>query len=378
MKRRLLWWVLLIILVAGGAIVCTIRWQAWFGNPQEPQWEGDTLAYHFRTFGADTLPGFRKTDTGWIDLHTKDTLQILLLGDVHNSLSRVQYDSLHMRHRQIDCYAQLGDFVERGYFYYYQQLFHDLTGTGFDTLPLLSCPGNHEYRKGIRRTLSPMWYDVFRHPDNGPADFKGTSYYVDFPNLRFIVIDTNGLRWLHDFTRVSTWATRAIQEAGDRFVVVMMHHPVFSCGMGRQNPMIYLAFRMPLKKADLVFAGHDHNYARRLPFVNTNAATKYYLNKINAADERICSGHRMYELLTLAGDTLTMQTFLLETGELYDQVQIVHTGQQREYTDHFIGQPEIIDLPERYAGENNIKVRRFCNKKKHRQDILTNISDSIK
>lgn len=367
MRKR--WWliVLILILLVGGVVVCTVRWQAWFGNPPEPQWEGDTIAYRFHTFADDSVPGFVYRDSAWQDLHSPDTLQILLLGDVHNSMTTAEWDTLAARYPDLDCYAQLGDFVERGYFYWFQQLFSELQGTRFDSLPILTTPGNHEYHKGVRRTLTPLWYETFPQPLNGPADFLGTTYYVDFQALRFIVIDSNGLQSLGDYTRVNTWVNRVISEAGDRFVVVMMHHPVFSCGAGRQTPMVYLTFRLPLAKADLVFAGHDHNYSRRLPFVNTNAATKYYLNKVSPRDQRICSGHRLYEVLTLVGDTLTMSTYLFESGMLYDQVRIVRDGKNRTVEDLFRDQPEIIDLPERYAGKNNAKVRRFLNRRAARQ-----------
>ena len=143
----------------------------------------------------------------------------------------------------------------------------------------------------------------------------------------------------------------------------MMHHPVFSCGAGRQNPMIYLTFREPLRHADLVFAGHDHNYSRRLPFVNTNAATKYYLNKVNPCDERICSGHRLYEVIDIVADTLTMRTYILDSGVLYDEVCIVRHGEDHVVKSDFVTTPEVIDLPARYADQNNVRVRRFLNRR---------------
>ena len=164
----------------------------------------------------------------------------------------------------------------------------------------------------LRRTLPDLWYQNFPQPLNGPQDFLGSTYYIDFPNLRFIVLDTNGMQWLHEYMRTLTWLNAVMAGASDRFVVVMMHHPVYSCGAGRFNTTIYTTFAHALRDADLVFAGHDHNYARRLPFVNTNAATKFYLNKVNPHDTRIASGCRFYELLTLAGDTLTLQSRLLQ------------------------------------------------------------------
>lgn len=368
MKRYHWWLILLLIILTAGAAVCIIRWRAWFGNnAPEPQWESDTIAYHFYAFGEDSIPGFEQIGQEWIDKKEPDILRICLLGDVHNSIEHSLYDSIYSRHPYIDCYAQTGDFVERGYFYYFQQLFHDLSGTPFEDLPILACPGNHEYTKGIPSRLSPLWCNIFREPANGPKDFIGTSYYVDFQDLRFIVINTHGLQWLHDYTRVNTWLTSVLQDTGDKFAVIMMHHPVFSCGAGRQNPLIYLAFRWTLSKADLIFAGHDHNYSRRLPFINTNSASKYYLNKVNPKDERICSGHRLYEILSIGKDTLTIQTYTLEDGTLYDEVQIIRGENGKDVVDHFIGQPELIDLPQRYEGKNNAKIRRFLNRRKHRQ-----------
>ena len=35
----------LLFLLAGGAIICAIRWQAWFGMPAEPHWNGDTIGH---------------------------------------------------------------------------------------------------------------------------------------------------------------------------------------------------------------------------------------------------------------------------------------------------------------------------------------------
>ncbi len=377
--RRWIYISLLALLLIGGGVVCALRWQAWFGNPAEPEWNADTIDYHFLTFAADSLPYFVRTDSGWQDTQSPDTLQILLLGDVHNSLTHADYDTLGARNPQLDCYAQLGDYLERGYFYYLQELYHQVEGSAFDSLPLIVCPGNHEYRKGLRRTLTPLWYEAFPQPKNGPADFIGTTYYVDFPRLRFVVIDTNGLQALHDFTRVNTWVNQVIHSAGDRFVVVMMHHPVFSCGAGRQNPLIYLTFRQSLSKADLVFAGHDHNYSRRLPFVNTNAATKYYLNKVNPRDERICSGHRLYEVLTIVGDTLTLKTYLFESGELYDEVHIVGSGKERTVESDLVKTPEVIDLPARYADKNSRKVRRFINRRNSRlgKEVTYQTTDTI-
>lgn len=370
MKR--FWLILNIILLVGVAVLCGVRWKAWFMNPPEPEWQGDTVSIHFNTFGQEQVPRFMYNGIAWEETATPDTLQLLILGDVHNTLTRQQWKKLAKRHPRLDCYVQLGDFVERGYNYYNQQLYTELKGTAFEKLPIINVPGNHEYLKGVKRTLPDYWTQTFVHPKNGPDDFLGTTYYVDFEGLRVIAINTNGLQHLRDFTRVNAWIKTAVDGAEDRFVVVVMHHPVLSCAVGRQNVSIAATFFRTLRTADLVFAGHDHNYSRRLPFINTNAATKSYLHRLNPHDARVGAGIRVYEILSLYGDTLRMQTRLLDTGELYDEVFIVrHDDGKREIIETDIPLPETIEMPDKYLQKDNYKVRRFLERKAKRQQPLS-------
>lgn len=364
-------------MLAGAAVLCFFRWQVWFGNPAEPLFTGDTLSYRLPCFGDDTVPGFVRTNQGWQDTKQSDVLRFILFGDVHNQLDSTDYAAILLRHDTVDGYAQLGDWMERGYFYYRQQLLGQLQGTGFDTLPVINCPGNHEYRKGVVRRLPEMWTDMFRHPMNGPARFLGTTYYIDFPNLRFIVIDTNGLQRLSDYTIVNTWVKSVLASAGNRFTVVMMHHPVFSDSMGRQSVPIYLTFRGALSKADLVFAGHDHNYARRLPFIDTNSARKFYLHKLSPRFDRVGSGTPMYQEIEVMQDILTLRTWYVDTCAVYDEVVLVgsHRGDAKPMSFvHWSGK-EQIGMPDKYTNRNDLKVRRFIHRRAYRlrQDSLNHI-----
>lgn len=322
---RRFWLIVILILLAGGIFVCAIRWKAWFRNPPEPAWTGDTIDYHFHTFGAGHVPGFEHDGLYWRDVYNPDTLEILLFGDVHNAMTHADWQAVADRHPNADCYAQLGDFVERGYFYYNQQLYHNLQGTGFDTLPIINVPGNHEYRKGLQPQLPDYWRQTFRHPHNGPEESKGTTYYIDFPNLRLIALDTQGLQHLYEYTRVNTWLKRVIKSANDRFVIVIMHHPVFSTGKGRFNPGTFAAFVRPLSEADLVFAGHDHNYERRLPFVNTSSTTKTKRRKLSQDSVSALTGVPLYEDIRIYNDTLFLQTRICDSGAVCDSVVITRS-----------------------------------------------------
>ena len=259
--RRWIRIIFISLLLAGGAVLCIVRWQAWFGMPAEPQWTGDTLRYVFPTPLAYSQQWSEQED-----------YTILVLGDIHNRLTRADYDTLAARVPQADALAQAGDWMDRGQEYYYQLLLREWTNSALYGMPVIACPGNHEYSKGLKKELSPVWSKAFVVLYNGPADVPGATYYEDLPGMRFIVIDTNPLDRLAYLTRTLTWLRKIINGADNRYIIVMMHHPVLSAGRGRFNVLIYAAFRHVLKDADLVIAGHDHSYMRSKNFVVLNAA----------------------------------------------------------------------------------------------------------
>ena len=296
------------LLLAGGAVICAIRWQAWFSMPPEPAWTGDTIDYVFP--------------------YPTEGNTVLVLGDIHNRLMQADYDTLAARVPEVDAVAQVGDWMERGQEYYRQELLREWTHSALMGLPVIACPGNHEYSKGIRKTISPIWERTFDHPHNGPVGVPGVSYFVDLPQIRFIVIDTNPLVRLVDLTRTLTWLRQAMNSADGRFIVVMMHHPVLSVGKGRYNPLIYTAFRHALGEADLVIAGHDHSYMRRTPFVVLNAAGKPKAQQPVYVPE-VTDTVPVYGVLRIANlqseiSNLQFNVYRLDDNTLIDSLYVKH------------------------------------------------------
>ena len=324
--KRWLWLIIVLIIVAGSTILCVSRWQAWFGNPAEPEWTEAEISHQFITFDNDSV---------WHQLQC-DTLSFLVLGDIHNSLTNDQMLTLSHRHSDIQFWAQMGDWMERPYMYYEQMMYQSLLGTRLDSLPIVAIPGNHEYLKGVVKTLPERWKTIFPNPQNGPKRFLGTSYFVDFPNVRLITLDTDGLHRMSDYTQVVFWLKKTLRDAGDKFTLVMMHHPVYSTAKGRTNPFILLAFHGAMREADVVFSGHDHNYARRTVqykarfwkkeeptiFIATNASNKAYPIKKKDKFDSSFSGEPVYEYVQIIPDTLYIRTFKLNSGELVDEIRI--------------------------------------------------------
>jgi len=301
------------ILLAVGVVICAVRWQAWFGMPDEPEWTGDTISYVFPTFERDTT------------LHSFD---ILVLGDIHNGLNRSQYDTLAARVPQADVVAQVGDWVDRGYFYYHQLLLREWTNSDLYGMPVIACPGNHEYSKGLRKTLSPFWRDAFTYPHNSPIGVPGVSYYIDLPGVRMIALDTNPLNRLMYLTRTLTWIRQAMKDAGKRYVVVIMHHPVHSARKGRHNALIHAAFFHVLNDADLVISGHDHSYMRRMPYVvlNTSGRPKKQKDHIANDSTLISSPESVYGVISVpySDKPLEWHVYRLDDGMPIDSVYVNH------------------------------------------------------
>ncbi|MBQ5379440.1 MAG: hypothetical protein IIU10_04435, partial [Paludibacteraceae bacterium] len=90
------------------------------------------------------------------------------------------------------------------------------------------------------------------------------------------------------------------------------------------------AFRHALGEADLVIAGHDHNYMRRTPFVVLNTAGKPKEQKFFYTPEVVDSvpAYAVIETTTNADSTghgpLIFKTYRLTDGALIDSLYVHH------------------------------------------------------
>lgn len=105
--------------------------------------------------------------------------------------------------------------------------------------------GNHDI---VTRNGSPEL--------NEPAfGMKARNYIVRKGGVRFVMVDSNRLRsgWLEN---------HLTPQEGDRWTIVVFHHPVFSTGAhgstARFRPSLPRLFKR--FDVDLVLNGHDHNY----------------------------------------------------------------------------------------------------------------------
>ncbi|MBP5659240.1 MAG: metallophosphoesterase [Paludibacteraceae bacterium] len=323
-KRTIIWLIIAVLILTGGTILCILRWNAWFVMPAEPEWTGgDTISTRFVTFNEDTMYACQYADT----------LHLVVLGDVHNTLTHSDYMRIAEQCPDMQCYAQVGDFVDREQFYYKQLLKRELQGTPFDSLPVIVCPGNHEYTKGTHCHLPDSWYESFPMPHNGPSYDKGSTYYVDFRDMRFIAIDTENPRLISEHTRLNTWVKSVISSAWQPWVVVIMHRPVYASRKGRVNPTVWLSLVNALQGADVIFSGHDHTYARRgktfqdehsahTPvWLGISSTTRAGTLKDRSRMDTVIYGGPYYEQMRVTRHELAVRCFQLD-GSCIDSVML--------------------------------------------------------
>ena len=111
MRRWLKEIIIASVLLVGVAVLCIVRWQAWFGMPEEPFWPEEPIEYTFPSLDSvKAVVGKNATST------------YVVLGDVHNNLKVDDYNAIASRVEHIDAVLQVGDWMQRGQNYYYQAL----------------------------------------------------------------------------------------------------------------------------------------------------------------------------------------------------------------------------------------------------------------
>lgn len=339
----------------------------------------------------------------WLTFSTAvsaDSLRFLLFGDIQDEpggTSRALFAQAQRHWPGAQFWAFVGDAIERPDDSYWNLFFSSL-GPVAGRTPLLMSAGNHEYVKGFTDALDARWTSTFVYPRNGDSRHLGRNYFIDFPLLRYIALDTQGLRTPADYWLMCRWLSRVLACNHRNWVVVVMHHPVYSAKPGRDNMMLRTVLRPLLEryKVDLVAEGHDHSYARRSTWTTTprlgpwpclwlsntppshrattpmyvvcNSSAKCYLSNCDPQADRICSGHALYQCITLTDSTLHMQAFLAGTDSLYDDVTLHKDRNGISFSGPAKSLPETIDPP---AHMSKAKIAEFRALKARRLAIRT-------
>lgn len=131
------------------------------------------------------------------------------------------------------------------------------------TLPLMAALGNHE-NETINGTKVGYVAALARLAMPAPE----TWYTFDYAGARFIAFNSDDHRNPEQMKWLESTLKAARQDAGVRWLIMYMHHPLYSSNVRRPDdaPRIE-SLRKILDdyRVDLVLCGHNHNYERFFP-----------------------------------------------------------------------------------------------------------------
>lgn len=291
-------------------------------------------------------------------------LSFLYVGDAQNYIlelwSRVIRNA-YKKAPDADFFIHAGDLINAAHDESEWNEWFSAGGFIHSEIPAIAVPGNHEYRSlnankpRQNRALSIQWNAQFGFPKNGPPELHKTCYYVDYPNLRVIALNSNRAIRLQ-----AKWLKKVLDENDKKWTVVTFHHPIFSASTGRDNPELRAHWKPLLDQynVDLALQGHDHSYARgavyeKPVFVEKESQSKTVVGPVYVVS---VSGGKMYSVnesgwdefgakqgkngerkqlfqhISIDGDRLIYRSFTA-TGELFDRFELLKQNSKNQYID---------------------------------------------
>ena len=241
-----------------------------------------------------------------------------------------------------DCRFMLyaGDIINRAERDIEWQEWFDAGSFIFSTIPQIMTPGNHDYN-GL--TVDHHWNSQFSQPTNGPKGLKGTCFFVDYPKLRLISIDSATDSELEDENGFSLqaqkiWLDSVLFTNKKEWVIVTTHLPFYSTKENRDNPQLRKHFQPLLEKykVDLVLTGHDHSYGRGRASDNINSkhtvvyvvsvsGSKFYLLGTKPWMEQSAGNLELFQTITINENTLVYKSYTA-SGLLFDELMLKRNG----------------------------------------------------
>lgn len=257
------------------------------GPGRELKTENGRANYHqvrFKDLSPGQVYAYRvQGSAGWSEWHSFRTAErgfapfrFLYFGDTQNDI--LSLGARVIRQAVMDTAApalmvHAGDLVAQRESMVHDDEWGEWTQAGafsFASIPQLPAAGNHEYvdvpgPKGEEsRKLGPHWELQFALPDNGVEPVRRTTYYVDYQDTRFVVLDGTAALDLDAAESQTRWLERVLKDRPTRWAVALFHQPIYTCARPKDTEVLKAAW-MPLLeryRVDLVLQGHDHCYSR--------------------------------------------------------------------------------------------------------------------
>lgn len=286
--------------------------------------------------GSSSVHSFRTAG------EASDTAAFLFLGDIQFENSMVdeyrawgELVSRVLKQNPDAAFAlQAGDIVQNGIRQAEWEAFFDAASPVFSGLPFMPANGNHE--SNLPGGKPELYLDLMSLPQNGPEDFLEEFYSFDYGPCHVTVLNSwvfSGEQILSDadYARIEQWISEDLAAAGERWKIVMLHHPAYAVASDLVSDSV-LEHWVPVFEAqgvDLVLCGHQHVYARSLPlkagvtdpengivYVIGNSGKKFYSSADETLQEKVVYGTSTAQVVRLRGDSLELTAYDSEGREI--------------------------------------------------------------
>ena len=151
-----------------------------------------------------------------------------------------------------------GDMADRGGNKDLWDMFFDAGSQVFSGIPVMACPGNHEYYDDENLV---NYRAMFNLPANGPVDFSETAYSFETKDAVFMVLDTQR-NTQKDMAKQLEWLEKVSAASGGKWKIVLMHRGIYSGFYDEAALRKTIAPVFDRAGIDMVLNGHDHTYLR--------------------------------------------------------------------------------------------------------------------
>ncbi|WP_207401627.1 purple acid phosphatase family protein [Phytopseudomonas dryadis] len=353
------------------------------GSTRRLDGENGPANYHqvrLERLAPDTAYVYRvKGSAGWSEWHQFRTARadfapftFLYLGDTQNDILAIASRTIRQALRSVARPALVvhaGDLVASR-----DALAHDdewgewnqAGGWAYAAIPQLIAAGNHEYLDtrlpdgSESRRLSPYFPAQFALPRNGAAGVADTSYFSDYQNVRFVVLDGTSALELGTLQAQADWLESVLQSSRATWNIVVMHQPIYSCSRPEDSEELKAAWKPLLERyrVDLVLQGHDHCYSRLshadgrdasrkaqqarqaigpLYLVSVTGSKMYGLSeRARTQPDRAAEDTQLYQTVAVERNRLRVRTYSA-ADELYDAFDI----QRDDKGDKYLHSPDL-------------------------------------
>ena len=303
---------------------------------------GTTVTYHAKLTDLKAGEYFYSVSTGgkqsdWYNfkVSTNDRFTFVYIGDIQDTIggnAGNMFSKINRNNKDAAFWILGGDVIERPHDQYWNEYYTSMDSIS-QTMPVLACPGNHEYYKGLCNKLDERF--IYNFPYFVYSRNEGYAVFnTNYQNVAIITLDSHHGFWTLFSQR--RWFKNTLDKMYDvKWKIVVLHHPVYSVRGKLKHFFIRCLFNSLIRKygVDIVLQGHEHCYARKITKDNNNtlvtpvyiisqSSPKNYKINPNSSYDRLENGMRFYQTIEICTDTLTLKTYT-ETENLYDQVRII-------------------------------------------------------